>query len=518
MVEREELLQLLPPFTNTKKLVTNDQGTGDIIKEIENAHYLYAGDYDKISSLFWQGDPVSTAEYIFDYAKENIKYCIEPSTRQSVKSPAAIVATGIYKDGYNDCKHYSLFIAGILDSLRRMGYPIDWEYRFASYSYFNTSPQHVFVVLNYRNKEYWIDPVLPDFDNRNPYTKKTDKKINMALYQISGVPTQQDNEIDIPADVSMKAYLIMLSNNLLGAASTMASCIINDSTAVQSAWESCGGDWNKLVELVFNSKDFPSGQADARILAIAYPVLYQLALVCHNSSLQYQESVAGESLKKLHSIGTDRSTLGDSIVENVAQSVPGIVTAVDAAISFVKGIFGGGDKPVSPNEWSQRGIDALNNAYNSEGAIGVYKQFCGRTFRLGSDYNTIYVASGQAAPGGGETYVNSGYKLTTLFPNCNAKDLAGYVLTEWPKGAGNVADFNASWNSQYLTALSHYATGTPLPAATVDQATPTVDNPGAPVVPDAPGADSNKEGLFTPTTILAIAAVAITAAAVSKHK
>lgn len=158
-------------------MLTNDQSTGDIITAILDAHKRHASDYAKISSFFNAGSNRDTARKIYNFLKGNVKYVIEPGSKQTVKSPSAILA-----QGYGDCKHYSLFAGGILQNLG-----IPFAYRFASYRVFNKEPQHVFVVVNPgTSNEIWIDPVLNKFDQKKAYTYATDRK-PMALYSISGV-------------------------------------------------------------------------------------------------------------------------------------------------------------------------------------------------------------------------------------------------------------------------------------------------------------------------------------------
>lgn len=183
-MEVNKLLGKLKPFENRTVLVSKFQDSQDIIKEIIKAHAKYSAEYDKISAYFWKGSLNKTCKFIFDYLKKNVEYDIEPDTKQTVKSPSAIIA-----QGYGDCKHYSLFIAGILDSLRRSGKNINWGYRFANYKLFARTPHHVFVVADPKTKkEIWIDPVLEFFDNQKPYVNAVDKNFkDMALYSISGV-------------------------------------------------------------------------------------------------------------------------------------------------------------------------------------------------------------------------------------------------------------------------------------------------------------------------------------------
>ena len=179
------LLGKLTPYRNNVNLIKNDQVTRDIIQQIIEAHNKYKSDYDKIANYFWKGNVKDTCKYLFSFLKNNVMYSVEPESRQSVKSPAAILATGNYKTGYNDCKHYSLFQAGVFDALNRQGKKIDWVYRFANYRLFNTTPHHVFVVVKINGVEYWCDPVLDSWNEKKPYINKIDKK--MSLYSISGV-------------------------------------------------------------------------------------------------------------------------------------------------------------------------------------------------------------------------------------------------------------------------------------------------------------------------------------------
>ncbi len=183
----------LGPFQNRREMLSADQSTGDIIDAILEAHRRHAGDYSKISSFFNAGSKRETARKIFNFLKKNVRYVIEPGTKQTVKSPAAILATG-----YGDCKHYSLFAGGVLQNLG-----IPFAYRFASYKIFDKQPQHVFVVVNPgTSNEIWIDPVVGDFDYKKPYTYATDKK--MALYSISGIGATAQQKADLRAAKAAK--------------------------------------------------------------------------------------------------------------------------------------------------------------------------------------------------------------------------------------------------------------------------------------------------------------------------
>jgi len=181
------LLNKLDSFKNNQKIISYDQSTNDIINAILKQHNKSERDYDKLFYFFDCGNYIDTAKKVFNFLKNNIQYQIEPDELQTVKTPAAILAT---KNG--DCKHMSLFIAGILDSYRRnTGEIFDLCYRFAAYDGSNT-PEHVFIVINPGSKdEIWCDAVLDNFNEKKEPNFYKDKKINnMALMALSGINQQ----------------------------------------------------------------------------------------------------------------------------------------------------------------------------------------------------------------------------------------------------------------------------------------------------------------------------------------
>lgn len=171
------ILTRLQPYRNKQILLYNNQSTNDIIYTMLNAHKIYRDQYDQIAGFFWAGTKYGTAKKLFKFLKNSVPYVIEPDTKQTVRSPAAIlsVPNGSFKGG--DCKHYSQFIGGVLSGLNRKGAKIDWCYRFANYRLFGTTPHHVFCVIKTNNGEIWIDPVLNSFNYKKPYVNKIDKTI-----------------------------------------------------------------------------------------------------------------------------------------------------------------------------------------------------------------------------------------------------------------------------------------------------------------------------------------------------
>jgi hypothetical protein len=194
MISKNMVLQKLAPFTNFKKVLIEDQNTGDIIQGILDNHNNYEKEYDKISEMFVDDNEVETGKNIFKFLKDNVPYYVEPIEKQTLRSPSAILSM----KGNNgqvlgaDCKSYSSFILGVYDSLNRKGiFKVPIAYRFASYRYDTREPQHVFAVLYPNTKnEVWIDPVLNKFDQRKEPVFIKDKKIKMALIAMSGTTSQ----------------------------------------------------------------------------------------------------------------------------------------------------------------------------------------------------------------------------------------------------------------------------------------------------------------------------------------
>jgi hypothetical protein len=226
----EKIQQYLPAYMGTVKLVNPDQTTSEIVTEILKAHKDCAVDYEQIAPFFWTNNVYTTCGLLFDFCKKNLKYKAEPDSRQTVKTPAAILAENTV-----DCKHYASFIGGVLSAINRIyGADIEWWYRFASYTNSKT-PGHVFVVVDYMGYELWVDPVLDYMDQRKNPNYYTDKKINdMALVRISGTDSKSNVGV-IPISVNSKAayesFLIMVNQNVAG----LKDLLKSDKTALYGA-------------------------------------------------------------------------------------------------------------------------------------------------------------------------------------------------------------------------------------------------------------------------------------------
>ena len=211
MISNNMVLQKLAPFTNFKKVLIEDQSTGDIIQGILDNHNNYESQYDKISEMFIDDNEVETAKNVFKFLKDNVPYYVEPIEKQTLRSPSAIISI---KEGA-DCKSYASFINGIMSSLNRKGiFKVPLAYRFASYRYDTREPQHVFAVLYPNTKnEVWVDPVLNKFDQRKEPVFIKDKKIKMALIAMSG--TTNNSTATLQEMQNYRDKLVSLKNKYL---------------------------------------------------------------------------------------------------------------------------------------------------------------------------------------------------------------------------------------------------------------------------------------------------------------
>lgn len=252
---REELLRRLEPYRGEERTLVASQDTEDIIRGIDRWHRQYGHQYDAVSSFFAGRTARETGDRIFRFLKRYVEYRIETDARQTLKTPAAILATG-----HGDCKHYALFAGGVLDSLARTGQQrIPWSFRFASYRWYDETPQHVFVVLfPGTSREIWLDPVLARYDQKKPYTHATDTK--MALVGISGV--KKDAQIaglkdflkkgktvvlKVAAAPSRAAFLGLVTLNVFGLGTKLWAVWQKNPASMKNWWAGLGGQIDKLV-------------------------------------------------------------------------------------------------------------------------------------------------------------------------------------------------------------------------------------------------------------------------------
>ena len=176
MASKTALLQKLEGTAPKPKLIVDQQQVRDIMAQMLVKHEACKVDYDLIYRDFLGGDIREICERLYDFCEDNIKLKTEGEEKQFVSCPYTIL-----KRGSSDCKCYALFCSGVLDAIsRNTDIPIDWCYRFASYNFLDSTPYHVFTVVNPKTDNIWIDPVLGEFNYHYGYWYKRDRKPRQA--------------------------------------------------------------------------------------------------------------------------------------------------------------------------------------------------------------------------------------------------------------------------------------------------------------------------------------------------
>lgn len=156
----------------TAQVLVEDQDVSDIISALKVKHKQCGRMYDKIAHYFAGDDLLQICRSLWEFCKDNLQYVEETVDEQYVSSPFTIL-----KRGTSDCKGYALFIAGVLDALKRQGYDLKWCFRFVPSRLLSTEIGHVFVVVNPDTDNIWIDPVLSRFDAHYPNFVKRDEYV-----------------------------------------------------------------------------------------------------------------------------------------------------------------------------------------------------------------------------------------------------------------------------------------------------------------------------------------------------
>lgn len=247
-------------------MVVEDQQVRDIITRMLLKHARTREDYDKIYKSFEGGSIDDICERLWHFCKDNFTYVIEDEDAQYVSAPITMLTNGKV-----DCKNYALFIAGVLDAMKRAGKRLTWEFRFASYKLLQ-EPGHVFVVVNPNHEDIWVDPVLDDYNYHLFYWKAVNKKPKSAK-AVAGIRGIGSAEGDLLAalkeysDGISNAVAIAKQSNVLNTLSVMvlksastaipgvsqALQLVNAGTAIVSSTFGAGSLAARLVDDAFKS-------------------------------------------------------------------------------------------------------------------------------------------------------------------------------------------------------------------------------------------------------------------------
>lgn len=315
MISKKFLLEKISGFDGNKRLMVEDQSTGDIIAAILNTHPKYVDDYKKIAKYFKGSSVKDTCKNIWEFLKNNIDYVIESENEQFVRSPAAIL-----KQGISDCKCYSLFAGGICQALN-----IPFCFRFASYKRHIKEPGHVFIVVYPGTKnEIWIDPVLSYFNYKKQYCYKLDKKPNMAIYSISGIGRASKKAarkerrakrraagkgfgqrlkkgvkgvIRVAAAPARNAFLGLVALNVRGLATKLKKAYQTNPSKLSNMWGGFGGRIQALVNAInkgAKKKRLLGTEENPNIIGAAIPTMIASAAPIIAAVTKFLKSVGIE--------------------------------------------------------------------------------------------------------------------------------------------------------------------------------------------------------------------------------
>lgn len=418
MVSRDTLLEVLPPFEGKVDVISYDQSTKDIINEVLKAHDYFAEDYDSIYKFFLRRSLRDTCSDLWEFCKKYIPYRIESTSDQTTKSPAAILQCRTM--GGQDCKHYSLFINGVLDAIQRnTGRPIDFYYRFASYDEEDDTPEHVFSVVRDGGTEIWIDPVLSMFDYKYEPEYYEEGKPQSMLTRISGIQDIDYIHESIPqsflyneADISPVVenalqilwYYSVVDDNGNLSADTFYSIVDTlppeESAQLAQAWDivlhknSIGNFFDDLwrgVKVVFNSPTRLAFLSLVGLNAFNMAVKFNKAIAIEADRQEIADKwySAGGNWGDLHKAIQDGARLANqTVINGIVNRAPmiGVTQAVIAAWVALASAIIAALMPVVNAILKKRGQDtgtlsdaqlqaALNAAQQQQGTSGSIMNF-----------------------------------------------------------------------------------------------------------------------------------------------
>ena len=149
----------LPAPNNKKTFIISRQSVNDISALIIRGIRESLPHAKKTIGTFKGRTQRETAENLWQYLKDNVRYEAEPNSTQSVKT-----LPKIYHDRNkgNDCKHFTTFIASYLLAA---GIPV--KLRLVSFKIFDKTPSHIYPVAIIGGKDVPVDAVINTF-NKNP--------------------------------------------------------------------------------------------------------------------------------------------------------------------------------------------------------------------------------------------------------------------------------------------------------------------------------------------------------------
>lgn len=195
--------------------VVDDQTVSDIVEWMPVAHAAYRRMYDKLIACLEEDELSALCYELWEFCKTNLKYKEEGVEKQRLSAPSTMI-----ERGWADCKGYALFTGGVLDALNRRGADIDWHYRYVPSAPWGSTIGHVFVVVDPKGEDIWVDPVLPDFDRHYFFLVHRDVEIEpvAAMGKLSGLqPVMSARRVGASAEQNLLDQLNEYTQGLLQA-------------------------------------------------------------------------------------------------------------------------------------------------------------------------------------------------------------------------------------------------------------------------------------------------------------
>jgi len=244
MITLKEIIKSVPLPANRSKKIIKNQSTGDIIKEIGRSDALFS-DQGKYIAPFFEGHPEDSINDIYNFMKYQLKYEIEPDSKQTSRAPLRIL-----HDNYNgygiDCKNYALLSGAILRALN-----IPYMYRYVSYNN-DKKIHHVYTVAKIKNKWYHIDPLQapPFFKEKKAIFTKNQKPKNM-LERLSGIgATSKFQEMALKPVLAFhrNAFIIAVRKNYANVGGRLVLGYEKNPEKIKDWWRSLGGSPSALIK------------------------------------------------------------------------------------------------------------------------------------------------------------------------------------------------------------------------------------------------------------------------------
>lgn len=156
----------IKPLYNTIK-ISNNQSVKDIVVLIKRAIKESKPSADLLAPQLRAGTKLQTLKNVYNFVKQ-IPYTKEPGNNQTARTLPRIIQGAINGVG-GDCKHYTIAIASLLDSLN-----IPYKLRLISQNFFDAEPTHIYVITKINGNEVIMDCVMDNFNTEASYKYKYD--------------------------------------------------------------------------------------------------------------------------------------------------------------------------------------------------------------------------------------------------------------------------------------------------------------------------------------------------------